>query len=308
MAKVSLPSLPIEVLGGRRLLGRVLEGVAADRLGQHASPWAAATPCHQRNAGRQGSQTQMASQTQSRLHRVPPVEPARRLAGLHHCAPSIAGALRRTLDERGEGGDKYDDWPGEGRPSGAPRGERAKTARAGKASRRHHGGSHLSEPRGPDRRRHRRRAAASGQRPCGSSRSRARRSASSTSRRSRRGRWRTSSPSAGHRVHFEQADLTDIAALKAAIAVVRAAIRPDHRPGQQCRARPAPQILRGDARLFGRPRWRSTSSTSSSPRRRSIPDMIAAGGGAIVNFGSGSWLIGQGGLPSIRRQGRRCSG
>ena len=42
---------------------------------------------------------------------------------------------------------------------------------------------------------------------------------------------------------------------------------------------------------------RSTCGTSSSRPRPVYPDMAAAGGGAIVNLGSTSWMVGQGGMP-----------
>ena len=38
------------------------------------------------------------------------------------------------------------------------------------------------------------------------------------------------------------------------------------------------------------------------------PDMAAAGGGAIVNLGSTSWMVGQGGMPSTRPRSRAWPG
>ncbi len=99
----------------------------------------------------------------------------------------------------------------------------------------------------------------------------------------------------GARVHFEQADLTDIAALQGAI--------------QRLRARSGPfAILINNAAHDERHAtlevtpdyWDQRIAVNLKHQffaaQAVLPDMIAAGGGAIVNFGSTSWMAGQGGM------------
>jgi NAD(P)-dependent dehydrogenase (short-subunit alcohol dehydrogenase family) len=99
----------------------------------------------------------------------------------------------------------------------------------------------------------------------------------------------------GADVHFEPADLTDIAALRAAVTAARARIGPigalvnnaafderhatdDVSPGQW------------DALMAVNLRHQFFAAQAV------LPDMKAAGRGAIVNFSSISWMSGQGGM------------
>jgi NAD(P)-dependent dehydrogenase (short-subunit alcohol dehydrogenase family) len=101
---------------------------------------------------------------------------------------------------------------------------------------------------------------------------------------------------AGAKVHFEAADITDVAALKRAIEEIAAALGPI-------------TILVNNAANDARHDWRSETPESLEARlavnfkhqffaiQAVAPGMIAAGGGSIVNFGSISWRIGMVGLP-----------
>lgn len=96
---------------------------------------------------------------------------------------------------------------------------------------------------------------------------------------------------AGHRVHFEKADVTDTEALKAAIAVVREKFGPI-------------TVLINNAAHDQRHKFFEVTPDYFDDRvavnlkhaffaaQAIIPDMIASGGGAIVNLGSCSWLMG----------------
>jgi NAD(P)-dependent dehydrogenase (short-subunit alcohol dehydrogenase family) len=100
----------------------------------------------------------------------------------------------------------------------------------------------------------------------------------------------------GGAVRFVRSDLTDIAALKAAVADISAALGPI-------------SALVNNAAKDDRHDWRD-ETPESFDRRLAVnlkhqffaiqavaPGMIAAGGGSIVNFGSISWRIGMGGMP-----------
>jgi NAD(P)-dependent dehydrogenase (short-subunit alcohol dehydrogenase family) len=101
----------------------------------------------------------------------------------------------------------------------------------------------------------------------------------------------------GAKVHFEAADITDIAALKRAIASVGKALGPI-------------TVLVNNAANDTRHDWQSETPESFEARlavnlkhqffaiQAVAPGMIAAGGGAIVNFGSISWRVGLGGMPA----------
>lgn len=96
-------------------------------------------------------------------------------------------------------------------------------------------------------------------------------------------------------VHFEAADLTDIAALRAAIARVRERFGPI-------------QILINNAAHDERHAtldvtpeyWDERMAVNLRHQffaaQAVLPDMIAAKGGSIINFGSTSWMIGQGNM------------
>ncbi len=99
----------------------------------------------------------------------------------------------------------------------------------------------------------------------------------------------------GPNVRYARADLTDIAALRAAIAGLRDAMGPI-------------TVLVNNAAHDERHRTEDVTPEYWDNRiavnlrhqffaaQAVLPDMKAAGGGAIVNFGSVSWMVGQGGM------------
>ncbi|ALA19752.1 MULTISPECIES: SDR family NAD(P)-dependent oxidoreductase [unclassified Chelatococcus] len=99
----------------------------------------------------------------------------------------------------------------------------------------------------------------------------------------------------GATVHFEEADLTDIAALRAAVARIRSALGPvgvlvnnaahdERHPTEEV----TPEYW--DDRIAVNLKHQFFAAQAV------LPDMKAAGGGAIINFGSVSWMVGQGGM------------
>jgi NAD(P)-dependent dehydrogenase (short-subunit alcohol dehydrogenase family) len=100
---------------------------------------------------------------------------------------------------------------------------------------------------------------------------------------------------AGSSAHFHEVDLTDIPALQAGIAQARAAHGPI-------------QILVNNAAHDERHPTETVTSEYWDQRiavnlkhqffaaQAVLPDMKAANGGAIINFGSTSWMAGQGGM------------
>jgi NAD(P)-dependent dehydrogenase (short-subunit alcohol dehydrogenase family) len=103
--------------------------------------------------------------------------------------------------------------------------------------------------------------------------------------------------SAGGAVRFERADITDVVALKAAIAAIRKALGPS-------------TILVNNAANDARHDWKDETEEGFDARlavnlkhqffaiQAVAPDMIAAGGGSIINFGSIAWRISMGRLPA----------
>jgi NAD(P)-dependent dehydrogenase (short-subunit alcohol dehydrogenase family) len=100
---------------------------------------------------------------------------------------------------------------------------------------------------------------------------------------------------AGGTVRFEQADLTDIAALRAAIGRIRDAFGPitvlvnnaahdERHPTEEV----TPEYW--DDRIAVNLKHQFFAAQAV------LPDMKAANGGSIVNFGSVSWMVGQGGM------------
>lgn len=99
----------------------------------------------------------------------------------------------------------------------------------------------------------------------------------------------------GAKVHFEQADITDTAALRTAIGNARAALGPI-------------QVLINNAAHDQRHATLDVTPEYWDERigvnlkhqffaaQAVLPDMIAAKSGSIINFGSTSWMIGQGGM------------
>ena len=99
----------------------------------------------------------------------------------------------------------------------------------------------------------------------------------------------------GHTVRYQHADLTDIAALRSAITTLRDALGPftvlinnaahDERHKTED---VTPEYW--DSRITVNLRHQFFAAQAV------LPDMKAAGGGSIVNLGSISWMIGQGGM------------
>ncbi|RFB81339.1 SDR family NAD(P)-dependent oxidoreductase [Methylovirgula sp. 4M-Z18] len=99
----------------------------------------------------------------------------------------------------------------------------------------------------------------------------------------------------GHQVHFEHADLTSIDALRKAIANVRAAFGPV-------------AVLINNAAHDQRHKTEDVTPEYWDERfavnlrhqffaaQAVLPDMVAANSGSIINFGSTSWMVGQGGM------------
>ena len=100
---------------------------------------------------------------------------------------------------------------------------------------------------------------------------------------------------AGGQVRFEQADLADIGALRAAIARVREAFGPVQilvNNAAHDERHPTPEVTPEywDERIAVNLKHQFFAAQAV------LPDMQAAGEGAIVNFGSVSWMVGQGGM------------
>ncbi len=100
----------------------------------------------------------------------------------------------------------------------------------------------------------------------------------------------------GPSVHFENCDLRDIEALKRAFAALKAAVGPAG-------------VLVNNAARDDRHGWEDVTPDYYDERiatnlrhmffatQAVAPDMIAAGKGSIINFGSNSWLEASGGMP-----------
>lgn len=99
----------------------------------------------------------------------------------------------------------------------------------------------------------------------------------------------------GAAVRFEQADVTDIDALRAAIGKIRAAYGPigvliNNAAHDERHATDAVTPEYFDARIAVNLKHQFFAAQAV------LPDMVAAGGGSIINFGSTSWMTGQGGM------------
>ena len=99
----------------------------------------------------------------------------------------------------------------------------------------------------------------------------------------------------GANVRFVHADLTDIPVLRAAVQEVRAAFGPIavlvNNAAHDERHRTedvTPEYWDGRVAVNLRHQFFAAQAV--------LPDMKAAGGGAIINFGSTSWMVGQGGM------------
>lgn len=99
----------------------------------------------------------------------------------------------------------------------------------------------------------------------------------------------------GPRLTFVACDLTDVPTLKAAVAAVRAAQGPIH-----VLVNNAAHDERHATLEVTEAYWDQRVAVNLKHQffaaQAVLPDMIAAGGGAIVNLGSTSWMIGQGGM------------
>ena len=100
---------------------------------------------------------------------------------------------------------------------------------------------------------------------------------------------------AGTPVHFEPCDLTDIPALQRSVAAIRKLLGPI-----QVLINNAAHDERHATEEVTEAIWDSRIAVNLKHQffcaQAVIPDMKAAGGGSIVNLGSTSWVIGQGGM------------
>ncbi|MCA0423494.1 MAG: SDR family oxidoreductase [Proteobacteria bacterium] len=99
----------------------------------------------------------------------------------------------------------------------------------------------------------------------------------------------------GATVHYERADLTDIAALRSAIGNIRAALGPvgvliNNAAHDERHATLDVTPEYWDERIAVNLKHKFFAAQAV------LPDMMAGGGGSIINFGSTSWMIGQGGM------------
>jgi NAD(P)-dependent dehydrogenase (short-subunit alcohol dehydrogenase family) len=96
-------------------------------------------------------------------------------------------------------------------------------------------------------------------------------------------------------VHFEHADLTDTAALRAAIARIRAALGP-----VDVLINNAAHDQRHPTMEVTPEYWDDRIAVNLKHQffaaQAVLPDMVAKKAGSIVNFGSTSWMAGQGGM------------
>ena len=100
----------------------------------------------------------------------------------------------------------------------------------------------------------------------------------------------------GERVRFEACDLRDIAALKAAVERVRAALGPITGLLNNAANDERHDLLETDAAYFD-DRIAVNFRHQFFAAQAVVPDMLAAGGGSIVNFSSIVPMVGIGGMP-----------
>lgn len=99
----------------------------------------------------------------------------------------------------------------------------------------------------------------------------------------------------GPRLTFVACDLTDVPALKAAVAAVRAALGPVHVLVNNA-AHDERHATLEVTEAYWDQRMAVNLKHQFFAAQTVLPDMIAGGGGAIINLGSTSWMIGQGGM------------
>lgn len=97
-------------------------------------------------------------------------------------------------------------------------------------------------------------------------------------------------------VHFEQADLTDIAALRKAVANIRKALGPITILVNNA-AHDQRHTLEEVTPEYFDDRIRMNLKHQFFTIQAVVPDMKKVGNGSIVNMGSGSWMVGFAGLP-----------
>ena len=100
---------------------------------------------------------------------------------------------------------------------------------------------------------------------------------------------------AGHAVHYQHCDLTDIGALKAAVVAARQHFGPISillNNAAHDQRHPTPEVTEE----FWDDRFAVNLKHQFFAAQAVLPDMQAAGGGSIINFGSTSWMVGQGGM------------
>jgi len=101
---------------------------------------------------------------------------------------------------------------------------------------------------------------------------------------------------ASDRVAFAECDLRDIVALRSAIDTIRRQLGPI-----TCLVNNAARDDRHTWDMVTPDYWDERFATNLKHQffaaQAVIPDMQKAGGGAIVNMGSVSWMVGQGGMP-----------
>ncbi|ERF86645.1 SDR family oxidoreductase [Bradyrhizobium viridifuturi] len=98
------------------------------------------------------------------------------------------------------------------------------------------------------------------------------------------------------RVHFEHADLRDIGALRRAVAGIREALGPITILVNNA-ARDDRHAIEDVTPEFWDERIAVNLKHQFFSAQAVAPDMRQAGGGAIINIGSVSWVIGQGNMP-----------
>ena len=97
-------------------------------------------------------------------------------------------------------------------------------------------------------------------------------------------------------VHFEQADLADIEALKRAIGAIRKALGPITILVNNA-AHDERHTLEDVTPEYFDDRIRVNLRHQFFAIQAVVPDMKKAGNGSIINMGSGSWMVGFSGLP-----------
>jgi D-xylose 1-dehydrogenase len=99
----------------------------------------------------------------------------------------------------------------------------------------------------------------------------------------------------GAACHFEACDVRDTGALRRSIDKVRAALGPITILVNNA-ARDDRHLTEEVTPEYWDERMAVNLKHQFFAAQAVLPDMKAAGGGAIVNFGSGSWMVGQGGM------------